>query len=104
MATSGDYRNFFEVDGEVFSHEIDPTSGYPAKTKVASATVTAPNCTDADALATALMVMDVNEGMKLVESLPEVEAFLLVRESASQFTSRRSSGMTIRAVGKDSDR
>ena len=50
------------------------------------------------------MVMDVNEGMKLVESLPEVEAFLLVRESASQFTSRRSSGMTIRAVGKDSDR
>jgi len=104
VATSGDYRNFFEVDGEVFSHEIDPTSGYPAKTKVASATVTAPNCTDADALATALMVMDVNEGMKLVESLPEVEAFLLVRESASQFTSRRSSGMTIRAVGKDSDR
>jgi len=100
MATSGDYRNFFEIDGEIYSHEIDPRTGYPSRNNVASASVTAPNCTDADALATALMVMDVDEGMKLVESLPEVEAFLLVRQSISQFTYRRSSGMTVRAIGE----
>ncbi|MEE2877145.1 MAG: FAD:protein FMN transferase [Candidatus Neomarinimicrobiota bacterium] len=100
MATSGDYRNFFEIDGEIYSHEIDPRTGYPSRTGISSATVTAPNCTDADALATAIMVMDVSEGMKLVESLPEVEAFLLVRQSTSQFTYRRSSGMTVRTVGE----
>ncbi len=100
MATSGDYRNFFELDDEIYSHEIDPRTGYPSQTGIASATVTAPNCTDADALATALMVMDVSEGMKLVESLPAVEAFLLVRKSATNFVSHRSSGMAIKAAGE----
>ncbi len=99
MATSGDYRNFFELDNEIYSHVIDPRTGYPSQTGVASATVTAPNCTDADALATALMVMDVSEGMKLVESLPEVEAFLIVRDSANGFVSHQSSGMALKAAG-----
>lgn len=75
VATSGDYRNFFEVDGEIFSHEIDPRTGYPAETDVASATVTAANCTDADALATALIIMGEEKGLRLVESLGGVEAF-----------------------------
>ena len=104
MATSGDYRNFFEIDGEIYSHEIDPRTGYPSRTGVASATVTAPNCTDADALATALMVMEVNEGMKLVESLSEVEAFLLVRDSSGRFTSHRSAGMAMKAAGETEER
>ena len=96
VATSGDYRNFFEVDGELFSHEIDPRSGYPAKTKVASATITAPNCTDADALATALIIMGEKEGLQLVEAMDGVEAFLILREGRDQFRWVKSSGMKIR--------
>ena len=96
MATSGDYRNYFEIDGEIYSHEIDPRTGYPSQSGIASATVTAPTCTDADALATALMVMSITDGLELVESLPEVEAFLIIRETADRFRSQQSSGMNVR--------
>ncbi|HIB02656.1 MAG TPA: FAD:protein FMN transferase [Candidatus Marinimicrobia bacterium] len=96
MATSGDYRNYFEIDGEIYSHEIDPRTGYPSQSGIASATVTAPTCTDADALATALMVMSITDGLELVESLPEVEAFLIIRETADRFRSQQSSGMNVK--------
>ena len=96
MATSGDYRNYFEIDGEIYSHEIDPRTGYPSQSGIASATVTAPTCTDADALATAIMVMSITDGLELVESLPEVEAFLIIRETADRFRSQQSSGMNVR--------
>ncbi|MBF89490.1 MAG: FAD:protein FMN transferase ApbE [Candidatus Marinimicrobia bacterium] len=102
MATSGDYRNYFEVEGKIYSHEIDPRTGYPSITGVASATVIAPNCTDADAIATALMIMNVDEGMKLIEDLPQVEALLLIRDKSNQFISLQSSGMNARSIGKDS--
>lgn len=58
VATSGDYRNFFEYDGKLFSHTIDPVSGYPVKHDLASVTIIAQNCMKADALATAMMVME----------------------------------------------
>lgn len=57
IATSGDYRNYFEEDGVRFSHTIDPASGRPIKHTLASVTVLAPSCAEADALATAFMVM-----------------------------------------------
>ena len=95
-ATSGDYRNYFEIDGKIYSHEIDPRTGYPSRTGVNSATVTAPNCTDADALATALIIMGEKEGLQLVESLDGVEAFLIQREGWEQFRWVKSSGMKVR--------
>ena len=63
MATSGDYRNFHQVDGERYSHTIDPRTGRPVEHRVASVTVLASNCMKADALATALNVMGPEEGM-----------------------------------------
>ncbi len=57
MATSGDYRNYFEKDGVRYSHMLDPKTGYPIRHKLASVSVIAENCADADALATALMAM-----------------------------------------------
>jgi len=62
MATSGDYRNYFEVDGRRYSHTIDPGTGYPIKNTLASVSVIADSCADADALATALMVMGLEKG------------------------------------------
>ncbi|MCM2372170.1 FAD:protein FMN transferase [Aporhodopirellula aestuarii] len=57
MATSGDYRNFFEVDGERYSHTIDPVTRRPVRHDLASVTVIAPTCMAADAWATALNVV-----------------------------------------------
>ncbi|MEM6979018.1 MAG: FAD:protein FMN transferase, partial [Planctomycetota bacterium] len=66
MATSGDYRNFFEVDGKRFSHTIDPITGSPVSHQLASATVIAPTCMAADAWATALTVLGPDRGRDLI--------------------------------------
>lgn len=96
MATSGDYRNYFEYDGQLFSHVVDPRTGYPVETAVASVTVVAPTCIAADALATSLLVMGVNLGLELIESLEDVEALLILRDGKDQFELLKSSGMKIR--------
>lgn len=57
IATSGDYRNYFEENGQRFSHTIDPRTGRPIAHKLASVTVLRPKCYEADALATAMTVL-----------------------------------------------
>ena len=57
IATSGDYRNYFEDQGQRYSHTIDPESGYPVRHNIASVTVISDTAAEADALATALNVM-----------------------------------------------
>lgn len=68
LATSGDYRNFFELDGRRFSHVINPVSGYPVQNPPVSVSVLASSVALADAWATALMVLDEPLGMAAAES------------------------------------
>ena len=98
MATSGDYRNYYEIDGIRYSHEIDPRTGYPAQTGVASATVVATNCMDADALATALIIMGAESGLQFIEKLDGIEAFLILREGNDNYRTIKSSGMKISSL------
>ncbi len=93
MATSGDYRRYFEYEGQIYSHEIDPRTGYPVETSVASVTVTAPNCMDADAYATSLMIMTIDDGWSLVEKIPEIEALWILRSGKDKYTTVQSTGM-----------
>jgi thiamine biosynthesis lipoprotein len=95
MATSGDYRNYFEYQGRTYSHILNPITGYPADSGVASVTVTAPNCTDADALATALMILDPTEGLELIEALDGYEGYWIIRGGDGKFTTAKSSGMNL---------
>ncbi len=81
MATSGDYRIFFKIDDRYYSHILDPRTGRPVTNGVVSATVVAANCTVADGLATALMVMGPDHGLSLVNRLPSVECLLVIRRS-----------------------
>ncbi len=67
MATSGDYRNFTVVDGTRYSHTIDPTTGRPVTHDLASVSVVADTCAEADALATALNVLGPQRGLELAE-------------------------------------
>ena len=64
VATSGDYRNYFEADGQRFSHIIDPATGKPINHNLVSVTVINPKSMTADGLSTALMVMGAEQGMK----------------------------------------
>jgi thiamine biosynthesis lipoprotein len=77
LATSGDYRNQFEKDGVRYSHIIDPRTGRPITNRVVSASVLAPDCTLADGLATAVMVMGAEEGISLLERLDGVEGLVV---------------------------
>ena len=62
IATSGDYRNFFDAGGQRYSHAIDPRDGRPVAHTLASVSVIADDATDADAISTALMVMGPESG------------------------------------------
>lgn len=77
MATSGNYRIYFEHQGKYYSHIIDPRTGYPTTSKVLSATVVAPDCATADALATAFMILDPDQSLALCHRLPGVDCLIL---------------------------
>ena len=80
MATSGDYRNFFEVEGVRFSHTIDPRTGRPITHKLASVTVLRETTMEADALATAFMVLGPREAPKLAEREHIAALFIIKTE------------------------
>lgn len=67
MATSGNYRNFFRDQGRVFSHTIDPRSGWPVDHDVVSVTVLHERCALADGLATVLSVLNEEQGMAFAD-------------------------------------
>ena len=67
VATSGNYRNYKVVDGRKIAHIIDPATGCTAQSDLLSATVVAANCMDADAYATALMVMGLQRAREFAE-------------------------------------
>ncbi len=92
IATSGDYRNFFEFKGKIYSHEIDPRTGYPVHNGLASVTVIAPQCMVADAMATAIMVLGAEKGLQWVNNTPNVEALILKRLANNRFKKITSNG------------
>lgn len=75
--TSGNYRQFYYRDGKKYAHEIDPRSGYPVAHNLLSATVTAPNCMQADAYATAFMILGVDSAMQICKSIPDMDCYLI---------------------------
>ncbi len=79
-ATSGDYQQFYEEEGERYSHLINPKTGYPIKHEVTSVTVVTENCMLADAAATAAIVLGKTKGLEFIEFLDSVEAFFIYRE------------------------
>ncbi|OWV31657.1 FAD:protein FMN transferase [Halomonas campaniensis] len=79
VATSGDYRNYFEVDGQRFSHTIDPRTGRPVTHQLASVSVFHPSNAWADAWATALLVVGEQEAMQLAVQ-NNLKVLLLVRD------------------------
>ena len=95
LATSGDYRNFFESEGRRYSHVLDPRTGDPVRNSVVSASVMAQTCTFADGMATALMVMGPDKGLELVERLDKVEAMIVVRQGDGLLVDYFSNGFKV---------
>jgi thiamine biosynthesis lipoprotein len=81
LATSGNYRKFYEKDGIKFVHSIDPKTGYPVLSNLLSASVQSDDCISADAYATAFMVMGLDKSIKFLEKHKELEAFLIYSDA-----------------------
>lgn len=82
VATSGNYRNYREEDGQRFSHIINPKTGHPEKSNLLSVSVIAKDCADADALATAFMVMGMEKSMFFLQNHPEYAAYFIYAEQS----------------------
>jgi FAD:protein FMN transferase len=77
FTTSGNYFNYREVNGQKFSHTIDPVTGYPSKKEILSASVFADDCATADAWGTAIMVMGHQQAIELLKDNRGIDAFLI---------------------------
>jgi thiamine biosynthesis lipoprotein len=94
MATSGNYRNFYEKDGKKYAHTIHPKTGYPSESNLLSASVVANDCMTADGYATAFMVMGFDAARSLVEATNELEAVFLYSDSTGALQEYISPGLT----------
>jgi thiamine biosynthesis lipoprotein len=95
LATSGNYRNYRTEDGKTFGHILNPKTGYPVENSLLSATVIAPDATAADAYATALIVMGLDEAMKFVEKHKSLHAYFIAKDAEGNLIEKRSSGFPV---------
>ena len=92
LATSGNYRNYYEEDGRRYTHILDPETGYPEVSALLSATVVAADAMTADAYATAFMVMGSEKAIALVESRGDLEAYLILSDPEEGYVEEWSEG------------
>jgi thiamine biosynthesis lipoprotein len=93
VATSGDYRNFREVDGVRVDHVIDPRTGKPADNTVVSVSVVHEDAMWADAYATTFMVLGAEEGVRAAENL-NLAVLVITKTSDDRFVERYTPAMT----------
>lgn len=92
IATSGNYRNFRYEGERKVAHTIDPRTGYPVQHSLLSATVVADDCTTADALATAFMVMGREKAMEYCSKRSDIDVYLIFSDSVGDFATCSSEG------------
>ncbi|MDR0729166.1 MAG: FAD:protein FMN transferase [Prevotellaceae bacterium] len=80
LATSGNYRRYYEENGTKYAHTINPATGYPVSHTLLSATIIASDCMTADAYATAMMVIGLDSAKQFLNTHPELGAFLIYND------------------------
>lgn len=94
VATSGNYRNYYEEDGKIYAHIIDPRTGYTSDHNLLSASVLASTCMRADAYATAFMVMGLEKAKALVDQNEELDAIFVYRDTAGEIQTQITKGIS----------
>ena len=94
MATSGNYRKFYEKDGVKYSHTINPMTGFPVQNRLLSVTVISNKCSLADAYATAFMAMGVEQTKKFLKTVhDQLDVYLVYTDIDGSWKTYVSSGM-----------
>ncbi len=94
LATSGNYRKFYEKDGVKYAHTIDPKTGYPVISNLLSATVIAGDCMTADACATACMVMGLERSIEFLNRNKSLDAYLIYNDEKGRYKVYSSEGFS----------
>lgn len=92
LTTSGNYRKFYYKGGRKYAHTIDPRTGYPVNHSLLSATVIAPTSMQADAYATAFMVLGVDSAMTLCNSIPNMDCYLVYTDEKGNYQVKMTNG------------
>ncbi|MEZ4907460.1 MAG: FAD:protein FMN transferase [Saprospiraceae bacterium] len=92
LATSGNYRNYYESNGKKLSHTINPLTGFPERSNLLSASVIAENCMTADALATAFMVSGLEKSESKLQELKNIEVCFIYANENGEFKIFKSPG------------
>jgi len=85
LATSGNYRKFFEENGVKFTHSINPKTGYPERDRLLSASVITKDCITADAYATVCMVLGLDKAKEFIEAQPGTEAYFIFSDDNGNY-------------------
>ena len=93
IATSGNYRNFYISDGRKIAHTINPRTGYPAQQDILSSTVLAPTCAEADAFATAFMVLGMEGARQVLKSQQQLEAYFIYSDEQGNYQTWQTEGI-----------
>lgn len=95
VATSGNYRNYYEVKGQKFSHTINPFTGYPERSNLLSASILADDCATADGFATACMVLGLDKAYALIEAQAGLEGYFIYSDNEGQLRSKATKGFAV---------
>ncbi|MEY4135001.1 MAG: hypothetical protein RL386_1351 [Bacteroidota bacterium] len=93
LATSGNYRKFYVVNGAKFGHTINPATGFPERNALLSASVFAPDAMTADAYATACMVLGPEKALQMIEKNPALDAYLVIGTADGKMQIQYSAGL-----------
>ena len=93
LATSGNYRKYYQKDGVRYSHTINPETGFPVKHSLLSVSVLAPEAVTADAFATAFMVMGLKESKKFLKKNPDLDAYFIYSDRDGELKTWFTSGI-----------
>lgn len=93
LATSGNYRAFYEEKGVKYAHTIDPKTGFPARNTLLSATVVCDDCMTADAYATSFMVVGLEKSKELLAKLKGIEVYFVYSNQQGEYDVYFSEGM-----------
>lgn len=93
IATSGNYRRFIIEDGIKYAHHIDPKTGYPTKNNLLSASIFSKECISADANATGVLVMGLEQAIKFLSQHPELQAYLIYSDEKGNYQIYQTPGL-----------
>jgi thiamine biosynthesis lipoprotein len=102
LATSGNYRNYYEQDGKKYAHTIDPKTGYPVQHSLLSVSVFAKDCITADAYATVFMVIGQERALELLKTHKDLDAFFVTANGHGKLQTYTTKGIKpyIEAISK----